>query len=304
MEVKLPAGTIGIRGTICAGLVAGLAASVLLQGPGPKNNTGDPPGKVNVGNAGEDVSLTRPGFGTRIEGPDAAPVPPFQFSREDLAQITGALGAEAPAEEEEAAEGEAGEGSASEEAGQTTVQALESVGDTQSISNLSTDLEDETNKSAQTAADTTNTVADGISTLDQLRTIETGQFNFTKTGTFTQTKKDGSPVNKVGTATVKVDVDFGARTYGGGNSKTTLDTSTAGGNISGTFVIESQPFSTGSGNAVFTDIESSTTVTTTFKNSGGTVGNRADFEITYDDGGSNRANGTLSDVARSSGLSS
>ncbi|MBI3323328.1 MAG: FecR domain-containing protein [Candidatus Omnitrophica bacterium] len=305
MEVKLPAGTIGIRGTICAGLVAGLAASVLLQGPGPKNNTGDPPGKVNVGNAGQDVSLTRPGFGTRIEGPGSAPLSPFQFSQQDLAQISGALGAEAPAEEG-AGEGEAGEGTASEEAGQTTAEALDTLADTQSVSSLSQDLQDESNQSTQAAADTTTNIADGIATKDQLRTVETGIFHYvfgSDPGSpgidkFTQTVKNGSTVSIVGNLTGDINIDFGARTVGGGKSFFGADTTTNGGDISGEVSFPSHSFSSGSGNATFTSTVSGRTGTFTVNNAGGVVGKEATFNVSFDNGltGSSRDAGSSSDV--------
>ncbi len=308
MEVKLPAGIIGIRGTICAGLVAGLAASVVLLGPGPKNNTGDPPGKVNVSNAGEDVSLTRPGFGTRIEGPDSAPTPPHQFSQAELEQIFGALAAEAPAEEpaaegeEGAGEGKSDEAPVSEDAGQTTAGALETLDETQSVSDLSQNVQDTTTQSAQAAADTSTTVADGIATKDQLRTIETGQFYYDFSGVFTQTTKDASPSNVAGTFTAQVNIDFGARTVGGGNSGATF----AAGDIEKSATFESQGFSSGTGNATFTDTGGGTTLTFTVNNSDGTIGKTADINIVYNPNltgsSDDRGSGSQTGVTRTTGV--
>ena len=282
MEVELPAGTIGIRGTIAAGLVSGLASSVVLLGPGPKNNTGDPPGKVTVGNAGQDVALTRPGFGTRIDGPNSTPAPAFQFSAADLEQISGALAPEAEAEtsEETSEQGES-EGSASDEAGQTTAEGLGSLLEIAGVSDLAENLEDASNESTQTSANTTNTVADGTATLDQLRTIQTGVFHYVfgsdpgtpGIGQFTQTVKNGSAGSFVGNLTGEIDIDFGARTIGGGESFFGADTTAAGGNISGEVDFPSHSFASGGGNATFTSTVSSFTGTFTV--------NVADVQLIY-----------------------
>ena len=50
MEVELPAGTIGIRGTMAMGSVNGMHSLVVLTGPGDKNNTGSKKGEIIVSN--------------------------------------------------------------------------------------------------------------------------------------------------------------------------------------------------------------------------------------------------------------
>jgi len=93
MNVKLPAGTLGVRGTMVAGRVdaAQKSSRLVLLGEGPLNDTGAPAGAFIACNAGRCVRINRPGFGTSIDGPDAPPTPPFRFPREELDALTGAV---------------------------------------------------------------------------------------------------------------------------------------------------------------------------------------------------------------------
>jgi hypothetical protein len=93
MDLKLPAGTLGVRGTMVAGRVDPVAKSsrLVLLGEGPQNDTGARAGAIEVCNAGSCVHVNRPGYGTIIEGPDAAPVRPFLFPRQEVEQLTGAV---------------------------------------------------------------------------------------------------------------------------------------------------------------------------------------------------------------------
>ncbi|MBI4059878.1 MAG: FecR domain-containing protein [Elusimicrobia bacterium] len=76
MEVKLPAGTIGIRGTIVAGQVNadGTGMAVLL-GPGPAV-VGERVGAFNLTNSAGSVFVEKPGFGSALRGADVPPTPP------------------------------------------------------------------------------------------------------------------------------------------------------------------------------------------------------------------------------------
>ncbi|MBI4342737.1 MAG: FecR domain-containing protein [Candidatus Omnitrophica bacterium] len=80
MKVTLPAGTIGVRGTMVAGRVDGDHSLVVLLGPGPENTVGARIGRIEVGNevnsAVESVMITRPGHGTEIPGQNLPPTPP------------------------------------------------------------------------------------------------------------------------------------------------------------------------------------------------------------------------------------
>jgi FecR protein len=90
MNVKLPAGTLGVRGTMVAGRVdpAQKSSRLVLLGEGPENDTGAPAGSFLACNAGECVHVSRPGFGTSIDGPDSPPSAPFRFTQEELDELT------------------------------------------------------------------------------------------------------------------------------------------------------------------------------------------------------------------------
>ncbi len=90
MNLKLPSGTLGVRGTMVAGRVdpAQKSSRLVLLGEGPENDTGAPAGAFEACNAGECVRINRPGFGTRIDGPEAPPVAPFRFTQEEIDALT------------------------------------------------------------------------------------------------------------------------------------------------------------------------------------------------------------------------
>ncbi len=89
MEVGLPAGTIGFRGTTVAGIIDGSKSLVVLLGPVGV-------GRITVSNVvnGEtiEVDIDEAGNATIVGGPNTAPVPVFQVSADDLATIANALG--------------------------------------------------------------------------------------------------------------------------------------------------------------------------------------------------------------------
>ena len=90
MTIKLPVGTIGIRGTIGAASMIGGVAMVVLLGPGPDNNAGARPGHLEVTSQGVTVNLTRPRWGTIIE-PGQPPSFPVMFSDVQIGVILDAL---------------------------------------------------------------------------------------------------------------------------------------------------------------------------------------------------------------------
>ena len=90
MELKLPSGTLGVRGTMVAGRVDETQKSsrLVLLGEGPENDTGSPAGAFEACNVGKCVRINRPGYGTIIDGPDSPPVRPFRFSSEEIDALT------------------------------------------------------------------------------------------------------------------------------------------------------------------------------------------------------------------------
>ncbi|CAB1077312.1 hypothetical protein JY97_02720 [Alkalispirochaeta odontotermitis] len=76
-ETETPAGTIGIRGSMYAGKVAGSSLELLFQG-----------GKgIYFSNDVGTVNIDRPGFGTFVAGPTSRPTEPTRFSREDIDRL-------------------------------------------------------------------------------------------------------------------------------------------------------------------------------------------------------------------------
>ena len=99
MTVKLPAATIGVRGTSVAGEVdENGAAQVILLGPAPDNSLGLPAGAINVANEAGVVDITRPGFVTEITNAALPPAPPKQATAAQIRQLEQALSEEAVSE--------------------------------------------------------------------------------------------------------------------------------------------------------------------------------------------------------------
>jgi hypothetical protein len=111
-STETPAATIGIRGSMYAGRVTPRSLAVVFQG-----GTG-----ITVANAFGRVEISRPGFGTRVEGPDRPPQAPSRFSPEDLSDLELELAALPSG-------GEEGDPSTDERTSQTS-EGTATVGDT------------------------------------------------------------------------------------------------------------------------------------------------------------------------------
>ncbi len=84
MNVKLPSGTIGIRGTMVDTRVDPTRgrALVVLAGPGEANPAGVRAGQIRVANAGVERDVVRSGWGVEIPNAQAPPSPPFPVPQE------------------------------------------------------------------------------------------------------------------------------------------------------------------------------------------------------------------------------
>lgn len=93
LEVQLPSGTLGVRGTIVGGSADPVTKSSLLVllGEGQDNDTNSPSGAFEACNAGECKLVNRAGYGLTIGGPGEPPSEPFRVPLEDLRRITGAV---------------------------------------------------------------------------------------------------------------------------------------------------------------------------------------------------------------------
>ncbi len=87
MKIKLPVGTIGIRGTIAAGVILPDGTEmVALLAPGPNNAAGERPGSIDVTSEGVTRNITSPGFGVLVKkGEGVSKV--MKFSKEQLGKL-------------------------------------------------------------------------------------------------------------------------------------------------------------------------------------------------------------------------
>ncbi len=125
MKVELPAGSIGVRGTIVAGHADGMKSTVVLLGPGSKNNSNSRIGQITlsneVGGENKQVTVTRPGYGSVIDGPGSGPSPAFEIPAAELDSLMGSLGPTSSSEDQEGEEGgTGGGGDPTQSAGQDT----------------------------------------------------------------------------------------------------------------------------------------------------------------------------------------
>ena len=201
MTINLPVGTIGIRGTIGAGSYLDGVAAIVLLGPGPDNNANARSGHLEVSAQGVTINLTRPRYGTIIE-PGQAPSAPVLFSDAQIGAILGALGP--PPSSDKPSDAPAG-GAATRAANQHMAEA----GQTSLAFLPPPEPPDDLN-----GFNATSSNADfGITTFDQLRSIQTGTGTYQGSGVFTQTLSGGFSVNKVGTFSVDFVVDFGNQKF-------------------------------------------------------------------------------------------
>lgn len=99
MNVKLPVGSIGVRGTIVAGQVQGEQSMAVLLGPGPNNQIGAPPGSFvlnnTVNNEVMSTHVSQINFGSEIGGVNQAPVGAYRVPDSVIESITNAFSAPA-----------------------------------------------------------------------------------------------------------------------------------------------------------------------------------------------------------------
>lgn len=235
MKVDLPAGTIGIRGTIVAGQSQGQRSTVVLLGPGEKNNTSSRRGSITVGNTVngqvKSVLINRSGFGTVIEGGEGAPSSPFKIPAEMLQGITSALGStsEADAEDSDAdsdtgsADGENSESSdsATEQAGQDTAEAEISVDDANADTAVFGELDLVSQNASQSSVEEQEGIFDGISTFNDLQRVPGGgQFKYEQSSV--SLYNTANTTSAIGSYHILVNmtVDFGSRAVVGGPNST------------------------------------------------------------------------------------
>ncbi|HAM37050.1 MAG TPA: hypothetical protein DEB40_05555 [Elusimicrobia bacterium] len=282
MKVNLPVGTIGIRGTIAAGEASEAGSSIILLGPGSQNNANENPGSVAVGNAGSQVVITQPGFGTTI-APGQPPASVTDMSQK-AQQLIGLLGEPPPASQTGAPSGN-GKSRISREAGEEKAQggvlALESGALGEIVNNMDNN---------QVIASQTNGIVDGLSTWDQVRGVEAGIVIYDGQGTYTCSGPNCA--GGIGTSSLFLDVDFGARQFQGSivlqpaspgglvgiQSTSILNTSFS--SLSGNASVLLHSGGGGPGNINNADFDNSVL---SFHNRGGIAAKDAKVDILFDD---------------------
>ena len=151
-------------------------------------------------------------------------------------------------------------------------------------------------QNTQGTANQTMQIADGIAKLDQLRTIQTGISHYTKAvaNAFHQT----APLDRFGPMIVQLDINFGNRTVGGGNSLVRVQNGLTGGpGIDVTLPFTTtQSFSAGIGDAVFTVAGSGLTATFSIKNAGGVIAAEMKADASYQGAGGKVGTGTIDNI--------
>ncbi|MDD5671698.1 MAG: FecR family protein [Candidatus Omnitrophica bacterium] len=170
MRVDLPAGSIGVRGTIVAGQVDGMHSFVALMGPGDGNNAGANQGSIVLSNVvnGQTVEETvnRTGYGSVIDGVGSAPSPAFQVPAEQMNNLVSNF-SPGPSDQGSGASGSGGNsdsaapdinvGSISNAGGENTFAALGTVNDLASLEETISNIGNETDPARQNS--TTNSPA-------------------------------------------------------------------------------------------------------------------------------------------------
>jgi len=324
MEVKLPVGSIGVRGTSVAGETDGTRATVVLLGPGPDTNTGERVGRILVTGTGATgaattVEIVRPGFGTEITGvnvppsaairiepgriaaitaplagttprPAAPPAAPGQPGGQQQAQTQGPAQPQAPAQPGQPAPGPAVASQAV--AGGPSLLAQSGAHAAGGLGHIRTTgaLAPASQQAVRIAAGAAQTPAPlgTLSTFEQLRSINSGTATFTSQSV----ALDGGP----GTAsyTLNYSYNFGSRTATG----SVVITAGAGWGTTGTSSVSliASPFTSGAG-----DVKLGETINVPagpmgvlridyqFRNSNNTVFKTLDHRVQYNQGGAYNA---------------
>jgi hypothetical protein len=211
MKVKLPVGTIGIRGTIALGQVSAEGSTAILLGPGSHGNTDDAPGAITFENNGTTRLISEPGKGVTCQAGQSP------SSVQDLTAIANTLNAllENPTDPKAQNTGGGG-GSATNQSGQGTAAAKRSSSDAAAVDDALDNQSAALTKATQDAANLG--INDGPATWEQvLANVQTGTgFFFSGHAPISCSGACinlSSPNNPLGA--VQLFVDFGARTVGG-----------------------------------------------------------------------------------------
>lgn len=305
MKIKIPAGTIGIRGTFGAGSVQPNGDTLLgLLGPGPDNNGGERVGGMDIDTGNDTQSLDEPGTGVTVKS-DGEVSEPFTLTPEQTESLNAGgsddSGSSGGSGGQTAASGGSDEGddgeSASDSAGQDTAAAGESSSATGDVGDSTSELGDDTNTAAQDAAESAG-IQDGVATWDDVRTLQSGQAHYYATGDWNLTTcNNGSCANNSnGSMSFQMNIDFGARTYGGNGSSISgndSDSNAFGGSpVNASAPLGVEGFESLAGLAKISSVSGACAASIDLVNANGVAADHANATLTYDDG-SNVGSGTV-----------
>lgn len=254
MEVRVPTGTIGIRGTSVAGLADGARATIVLLGPGAETDTGERAGRILVTAANATVEVSRPGFAVDLAGVNVPPTAPFRVDAATINRIVAPLsgpprGAQAQGQQgaNQGARQDMGQGPAPRDQAGAGV-----AGGLQGVRTMAGILPQQ--GAVQGLGAGARPQAGGIfqpgalMTFEQLRQIETGKAEFNPV-TVIMVKTAG-PTSQTVSYTFRFNYDFGARQTFGSNVSITVQGAGAMTQGTGTFALLASPFATQSGPAL------------------------------------------------------
>lgn len=210
MRVTTPVGTIGIRGTMTAGTVGGGEATIVLLGPGPENNADEKSGGITVKNDKGSTEVDKDGWGVTVKAGEA-PSPAFQLSP---AQLEGILSSVGSAPQGGAKDDSAAGDSTGSSSGQDTAKGKDNAGD--AFAALDAAQGDVSEFASQQFA------APKVSTWDEVRGIPGGSGKYTASGSYFNCTGGTCGSVAQGTMSFALDINFGARTIGGGSSNLSL----------------------------------------------------------------------------------
>lgn len=204
MQVTTPVGTIGIRGTMTAGLVGNGEATFVLLGPGPENNADEKSGGITVKNDKGSTEVDQDGWGVTVKAGEA-PSPAFELSPGQLEGILNSVGSapKGDSKDETAAEGGDSSGQRTAEGKSNAFAAFAALDASQG----------ETSQFAaqQFGAPQASTWADVIA-------IPGGTGKYSGSGSYYNCTGGTCTGSALGTTTFTLLIDFGAKTLGGGSN--------------------------------------------------------------------------------------
>lgn len=321
MKIKIPSGTIGIRGTFGAGSVQPNGETLIaLLGPGPDNNGGERVGGLDVETGNDNQSLDEPGTGVTV-GSDGQVSDPFTLSPEQMDSLdaggsgttggtggssgggTSSAGSSSSADDDDdgGSDAAATGSNAADDAGADDAAAGEDAGETGELGDSQSGLGEDTTQASQDAAD--GGILDGFAQWEDVRTLETGGATYTGTGDFTLTTCNGGTCDAPsGSFELTLNVNFANRTYGGGCGIIDCANSSVSGSASDSVtetsinfshLISETSFDALTGPAKFSVGGASDQVDFDFINAGGVAATSLTATVSYDDG-LNAASGSLS----------